>query len=53
MNWYPILGLLALAYTALIFWITVAKPPKMWDMAKIKGFRKLLGDRGTEISIVV
>jgi hypothetical protein len=53
MNWYPLLALLAFAYTGLVIWITVKKPPKFWDMAKIRAFRKVLGDRGTEIFFYV
>ncbi len=53
MNWYPLLGLLALAYAALVVWIAVKKPPAMWDMAKIKAFRKVLGDQGTVIFFYV
>ena len=49
MNWYPLLALLAFAYTVAVFWIAIKKPVKLWDMAKIRVFRKLLGDRGTEI----
>lgn len=49
MNWYPILALLAFAYTGLVFWITIKKPEKIWKMAKIQTFIKILGERGTEI----
>jgi len=53
MNWYPLLGLLALAYTGLTIWLTVKKPPKLWGIAKIQAFVKVLGERGTEIFFYV
>ncbi len=49
MNWGPILGILAFAYAGLVVWIAVKKPTSMWEMAKIKMFRKVLGDKGTVI----
>ena len=53
MNWYPLLALLAFAYTAAVLWITIKKPEKIWGMAKIQGFVKVLGERGTEIFFIV
>ena len=53
MNWYPLLGLLALAYTVVVVWITLKKPPAIWEMAKIRGFRKVLGEQGTVIFFYV
>ncbi len=53
MNWNPLVGLVALAYGALcIFW-AIKKPVKIWDMAKIKIFRKVLGEKGTVIFFYV
>ena len=49
MNWYPLLALLAFAYTGLVFWITFKKPEKIWGMGKVQAFVKTLGERGTEI----
>lgn len=49
MNYYPLLALLAFAYSSLVFWITIKKPAKLWDMKKIQGFVKILGEKGTEI----
>ena len=49
MNWYPLLALLAFAYTGLVLWITIKKPEKLWDMGKIQVIVKVLGERGTEI----
>lgn len=53
MNYFPLLGLLALAYAGMVFWIAFKKPVKLWDMAKIKGFRKVLGEKGTVIFFYV
>jgi len=36
-------------YAALVVWIAVKKPQSLWEMAKIKAFRKVLGDKGTVI----
>lgn len=49
MNWNPILGLLALAYAAFVVFVAVKKTPAIWEMGKIKVFRKLLGEKGTVI----
>lgn len=49
MNWNPLLGILALAYAGLVFFIALKKPAAMWDIAKIKAFRKVLGEKGTVI----
>ena len=43
------LGILMVAYAALVVWIAVKKPPKIWGMAKIKLFIKVLGEKGTVI----
>lgn len=49
MNWYPLLALLAFAYTGVVFWMTIKKPEKLWNIAKVQGIIKVLGERGTEI----
>ncbi len=53
MNWNPLLGLLAIAYALAIVVITVKKPKSIWEMAKIKFFRKMLGEKGTVIFFYV
>lgn len=53
MNWYPLLALLCFAYVALVIWIVVKKPPKLWNMSKVELFKKVLGERGTEIFFYV
>lgn len=45
----PLLGILFILYAVMCIFIAVKKPPKMWDMKKIQGFRKALGDKGTVI----
>ena len=54
MNWYPLLGLLALAYCGLCIYLGVAKKPKaIWDMAKIQMFVRILGEQGAVIFFIV
>ena len=53
MNWYPLLALLAFAYTGLVFWLTIKKPVKLWSISKVQFFVKVLGERGTEIFFYV
>ena len=50
MNWYPLLGLLALAYAALCAYLAATKKPKaIWDMGKVQWFVKVLGEKGAMI----
>jgi hypothetical protein len=53
MNWYPLLGLLALVYAGLVVFIALKKPEKIWNMGKIQLFIKVLGEKGTEIFFYV
>ena len=53
MNVWPLLGLLAFAYAGLVVWITVKKPAKIWGMAKIQTFVKVMGEKGTVIFFYV
>ncbi|MEX1308395.1 MAG: hypothetical protein AB1Z19_07700 [Eubacteriales bacterium] len=53
MNWNPLVGLLALVYGALCLFWGVKKPEKIWEMGKIKMFRKVLGEKGTVILFFV
>lgn len=43
------LGILALVYAVAVVVIAVLKPEKIWNLKKIEMFKKVLGDRGTEI----
>ena len=49
MNGYALLGLLAILYAIAVVYIAAKKPPKLWEMAKIRMFRKVLGEQGTVI----
>ncbi len=49
MDMLALLGLLAIVYAVLVVFITVKKPPKIWEMAKIRMFRKVLGESGTVV----
>jgi hypothetical protein len=49
MNGMAFLGILMVVYAVLVVWIAAKKPPKIWEMAKIKLFIKVLGEKGTVI----
>lgn len=49
MNGLALLGILLIIYAILVVVITVKKPESIWNMAKIKLFRKMLGEGGTVI----
>lgn len=49
MNGWGLLGLILVLYAAVVVYITAKKPPKIWDMVKIRTFRKVLGEKGTVI----
>ena len=49
MDGLALLGLILILYAGAVVYITLKKPEAIWNMAKIRVFRKLLGDRGTEI----
>ncbi len=49
MDGLALIGLILLVYAGAVVYITLKKPKAIWNMAKIRVFRKLLGDRGTEI----
>lgn len=42
-------AILAILYAAAVVAIAVLKPDKIWNMKKIEMFKKVLGDKGTEI----
>ena len=47
------LGIFLLVYAVAVFWITIAKPAKIWNIGKIQGFIKILGDTGTRIFFAI
>jgi len=49
MDGLALLGLILIVYAGAVIFITVKKPEQIWNMAKIKLFRKMLGEKGTEI----
>lgn len=49
MNGWGLLGLILILYSGVVVYITAKKPPKIWDMVKIRTFRKVLGEKGTVI----
>lgn len=49
MNGSALLGILAFVYAGMVFFITFKKPEKIWNIAKIKAFRKVLGEKATVI----
>ena len=49
MNGLALVGLLLIVYSLAVGMIAVKKPQKIWDMAKIKFFRKILGENGTTV----
>ena len=49
MNGLALLGILLVIYSIAVFFIALKKPEKVWSMAKIQMFIKLLGEQGTVI----
>lgn len=49
MNGLALLGIFLLFYAVAVVAIAVKKPEKIWDMKKIRVFRKVLGEQGTVI----
>ncbi|MDD2573084.1 MAG: hypothetical protein WCS98_02175 [Bacillota bacterium] len=42
-------GIISILYAVFVVVIAVMKPGKIWNMKKIEMFKKVLGDKGTEI----
>jgi len=53
MNGWALLGILAIIYAIAVVYIAIKKPEKIWKMAKIQGFIKVLGEKGTVIFFYV
>ena len=49
MDTMALLGIVAIIYAALVFWMTAKKPQQLWGIAKVQFFIKILGEKGTEI----
>ncbi len=46
-------GILAIVYALAVVVIAVVKPEKIWNMKKIELFKKVMGEKGTEIFFYV
>jgi hypothetical protein len=53
MDIYLLLAIIAWVYAIAVVVIAIVKPPAVWNMAKIEGFKKLLGENGTVIFFIV
>jgi hypothetical protein len=53
MDGIALLGIFLLLYAGYMVYINVKKPEKIWNMYKIKKFRKLLGEKGTVIFLYI
>jgi len=53
MDGLALLGIFLMLYSVAVVWIAAKKPEKIWNMAKIRLFRKLLGEQGTVIFFYV
>ncbi len=49
MNIKALIGIILLIYAGAVLGMTITKPPKLWNIAKIKWFRDKLGEKGTVI----
>jgi hypothetical protein len=49
MNGLALLGVILVLYAGAVVFIAAKKPEGLWNMAKIRMFRKVLGDGGTVI----
>ena len=53
MNGLALLGIILLLYAVLVVVLAVKKPTSIWEMSKIRAFRKMLGEKGTVILFYV
>lgn len=49
LNGYALLGIVLVLYALMLFVVTFTKPKKIWGIAKIRAFEKVLGEKGTVI----
>jgi hypothetical protein len=49
MNWDALWGILAAGYGVFVVFVAKTKLPAIWNMGKVKGFKKVLGEKGTVI----
>ncbi|GAB4279855.1 MAG: hypothetical protein Kow0056_13580 [Coriobacteriia bacterium] len=48
-----ILAIVLWVYAAFVIFIALVKPAPIWNMAKIQGFVRLLGEKGTVVFFIV
>lgn len=53
MNGLALIGILLIVYAAFLVFVAVKKPEKIWHMAKIRMFIKVMGEQGTVIFFYV
>lgn len=53
MTTLQIIGVVLIVWGALCVAIGVLKPQALWKLGKLQGFVQLLGDRGTQIFLIV
>lgn len=53
MDGLALLGIVLVVYSVFVFYIAAKKPKKIWDMGKIEGFKKFLGEKGTVIFFII
>ena len=53
MNGLALIGILLIVYAAFLVFVAVKKPDKIWHMAKIRMFIKVMGEQGTVIFFYV
>jgi hypothetical protein len=47
-------GIAMVVYMLFVVYVGVTKkPPFVWELGKVKGFRSILGDMGTQIFFVI
>ena len=49
MDGLALIGILLILYAVLVIVLAVKKPKSIWEMGKIKLFRRLLGEKGTVV----
>lgn len=53
MKGIALLGILLILYSAAVIGLTIKKPKNIWDMPKIRFFRRILGEKGTDVFFVL
>ncbi|MGO1470184.1 MAG: hypothetical protein ACTHW2_09205 [Tissierella sp.] len=53
MNGLALLGIILCIYAIFVFFVSFKKPDGIWNISKVKAFRKVLGEKGTVIFFIV